>query len=95
MLADIFTKPLQGALFRKMRDAIMNIQAVSHDSSVLPSQNHRSVLKNKTKYGENVRRNTSHFRVNFVNTDEVRYFDAKHSASTGTLLNEEKENGWT
>ena len=41
MLADYFTKPLQGATFRKFRDAIMNYNLVRSD--VHPS-NHRSVL---------------------------------------------------
>ena len=41
MLADYFTKPLQGAAFRKFRDAIMNYNLVRSD--VHPSD-HRSVL---------------------------------------------------
>ena len=41
MLADYFTKPLQGAAFRKFRDAIMNYDLVRSD--VHPSD-HRSVL---------------------------------------------------
>ena len=41
MLADYFTKPLQGATFRKFRDAIMNYNVVHSD--VHPSD-HRSVL---------------------------------------------------
>ena len=41
MLADYFTKPLQGATFRKFRDAIMNCQLVR--PNVYPSD-HRSVL---------------------------------------------------
>jgi len=43
MLADFFTKPLQGALFRKLRDKIMNIAP----DSIYHSE-HRSVLE-KTK----------------------------------------------
>ena len=42
MLADYFTKPLQGATFRKFRDAIMNCHFVRPD--VHPSD-HRSVLE--------------------------------------------------
>ena len=41
MLADYFTKPLQGATFRKFRDVIMNSQFVR--PNVHPSD-HRSVL---------------------------------------------------
>jgi hypothetical protein len=31
MLADVFTKPLQGSAFRKFRDAVLNIQSLSSD----------------------------------------------------------------
>jgi hypothetical protein len=46
MLADFFTKPLQGLQFRKLRDQIMNIAP----SSAYHSNNsgHRSVLKTKS-----------------------------------------------
>lgn len=47
MLADYFTKPLQGAPFRKLRDHIMNLDP----SSVYHSNNsgHRSVLKSESR----------------------------------------------
>ena len=41
MVADFFTKPLQGALFRKFRDQIMNIDPLTTTTG----QNHRSVLE--------------------------------------------------
>ena len=41
MLGDYFTKPLQGGLFTKFRDRILNVQA---DPSTVPSEDHRSVL---------------------------------------------------
>ena len=44
MLADYFTKPLQGATFRKFRDAIMNCQFVRSDVHL---SDHRSVLDPK------------------------------------------------
>ena len=44
MLADYFTKPLQGATFRKFRDAIMNCNFARSDEH--PSD-HRSVLDHK------------------------------------------------
>ena len=44
MLADYFTKPLEGATFRKFRDAIMNCDFARSD--VHPSD-HRSVLEPK------------------------------------------------
>ena len=42
MLADYFTKPLQGVLFRKFRDEIMNNVS---DPDSKSSQDHRSVLE--------------------------------------------------
>jgi hypothetical protein len=39
MISDYFTKPLQGALFRKMRDLIMNV-----DPAAANRWDHRSVL---------------------------------------------------
>jgi hypothetical protein len=47
MWADYFTKPLQGALFYKMRDQIMNIEP----SSEFHSSAHRSVLGEAEKDG--------------------------------------------
>ena len=41
MLADYFTKPLQGATFRKFHDAIMNCHFVCSDVHL---SDHRSVL---------------------------------------------------
>ena len=42
MLRDFFTKPLQGALFTKFRNRILNIQT---DPSLAPLMDHRSVLR--------------------------------------------------
>ena len=41
MLGDYFTKPLQGGLFTKFCDCILNVQA---DPSIVPPKDHRSVL---------------------------------------------------
>ena len=58
MVADHFTKPLQGALFRQLRDAILNIAPEDGPASVLPdSQVHRSVL------GDNKVQGTQHKRT--------------------------------
>ena len=49
MVADFFTKPLQGSTFRKFRDYIMNIEPDAYNSH--NNMHHRSVLKkvnNKT-----------------------------------------------
>jgi len=52
MLADCFAKPLQGALFRVLRDAVLNIKTEDGPASFQPSsQDHRSVL-NKTVEGQ-------------------------------------------
>jgi hypothetical protein len=47
MLADFFTKPLQGTLFQKFRNQVMNI-----DPSTKLYQDHRSVLESETKTQE-------------------------------------------
>jgi hypothetical protein len=44
MLADFFTKPLQGSIFQKFRNQILNIQG----DPVSKSQDHRSVLRDHT-----------------------------------------------
>ena len=41
MIGDYFTKPLQGGIFTKLRDRILNIQP---DPSSVPPEDHRSVL---------------------------------------------------
>ena len=41
MLGDFFTKPLQGGMFTKFRDRILNIQT---DPTIVPHEDHRSVL---------------------------------------------------
>ena len=40
MVADLFTKPLHGSLFKKFRDQIMNV-----DPAISNLQDHRSVLE--------------------------------------------------
>lgn len=54
MVSDINTKPLQGALFRKFRDAILNVLPEDGSASVLNTEIHRSVLRveDKKKAGE-------------------------------------------
>jgi hypothetical protein len=44
MLADFFTKPLQGSIFRRFRNFILNIQG---DLASPTSQDHRSVLRKR------------------------------------------------
>jgi len=50
MMADILTKPLQGSLFKKFRDAILNIQQdASRPSTNGMTMMHRSVLRKEPK----------------------------------------------
>jgi hypothetical protein len=72
MIADFFTKALQGTLFRKFRDFIMNC-----DPSTNSLQDHRSVLKHEQKpKGPNVRRadvaQASRTRNGFVTANKAR-----------------------
>ena len=46
MVSDYFTKPLQGAQFRMLRDAIMGISRKDGPASIMP-QDHRSVLSDE------------------------------------------------
>ena len=46
MVADFYTKPLQGSLFRRLRDIIMNV-STNDSNDEEPHQNHRSVLEEK------------------------------------------------
>ena len=50
MVADLFTKPLQGALFRRLRDIILNID--SGPSTSTQSRDHMSVLNEFTDGGQ-------------------------------------------
>ena len=50
MVADFFTKPLQGALFRRLRDIILNID--SGPSTSTQFRDHRSVLNEFTDGGQ-------------------------------------------
>jgi hypothetical protein len=58
MLADFFTKPLQGAQFRKLRDLIMNV-----DSDDAHHANRRSVLGHESEH-------ESELSVNQANDEE-------------------------
>ena len=55
MVADYFTKPLQGPLFRKIRKAIMNIEG---GSDSMQPRNHRIVLKDEKETDEGQTRAT-------------------------------------
>ena len=46
MIGDFFTKPLQGSLFRRLRDFVMNIDRSDGPASIQTGklEDHRSVL---------------------------------------------------
>lgn len=76
MLADFFTKPLQGQQFRKLRDEIMNLDPSSPYHSA--NSAHRSVLKkqkeqdtNDTKNENDVSNRTTSFRIDSVSYKDV------------------------
>ena len=48
MIADFFTNPLQGTLFRRLRDYKMNLPSSDGPASIRPAD-HRSVLKNEPR----------------------------------------------
>jgi hypothetical protein len=56
MIADFFTKPIQGKMFKVIRDMILNLT---------PSVDHRSVLVNSTR--ENAQLKRVRFVERFVN----------------------------
>jgi len=67
MHADLLTKPLQGCVFKRFRDSIMNIQ---EDASVQPAVTmmHRSVLRNcAPTHNKNMHdRRNMHYRRNVL-----------------------------
>lgn len=60
MAGDFFTKPLQGALFKKFRDKILNVQVGPGANS---PQDHRSVLGNEPHNGTGTTKKRSYAEV--------------------------------
>ena len=56
MVADFFTKPLQGSLFRKFRDQIMGMAPMEEINNEPPPPSHRSVLECEPKLEANEKR---------------------------------------
>jgi hypothetical protein len=77
MWADYFTKPLQGALFYKMRDQIMNIEPTSE----FHSSAHRSVLRD-SKYSQG----SNNPETSDVHEDETEVRMVSFSDETGTTV---------
>ena len=84
MIADPFTKPLQGSAFRKFRNLIMN------DPHSETGADHRSVLEHETKNGVYVP-----CKVRFVHEPSTIYFDVAGSPKDGTIDKADIGNGWT
>ena len=59
MSADFFTKPFQGAVFKKFRDQVMNV-----DPTTSSLQDHRSVLENVEKESPDYSEGTEWIHVN-------------------------------
>jgi hypothetical protein len=75
MLANFFTKPLQGSIFRKLRDFILNLQG---DLNFTPHQDHhRSVLSNQfnqpnTKLSTTGSSDSGPVKLQSILKDEIR-----------------------
>jgi hypothetical protein len=75
MVADFFTKPLQGVLFRKFRDQIMNV-----DPETDWSQDHRSVLESNFEITQNKVSATTNTAISLhANDDENTWSLVKRS----------------
>jgi hypothetical protein len=51
MLADLFTKPLQGSAFRKFRDAVLNIYSLADDRATNPIASRSQECVGESMYG--------------------------------------------
>ena len=100
MIADFFTKPLQGSLFIKFRDIIMGIThystlnslplSLSDNRSVLEYDNIRTIIDstNMTSYEKNVTNNIGATKASTINTTKP-----KSILRTGKYVtNDNKEN---
>lgn len=76
MLADFFTKPLQGTPFRKFRDEIMNV-----DPAQLHAMAHRSVLEHGDQAND-----ANGVRVEVTNVTDSAIVDDTESGGTWTLV---------
>jgi Reverse transcriptase (RNA-dependent DNA polymerase)/Zinc knuckle len=92
MIADFFTKPLQGSLFRRLRDVIMNV-----DSEQSTAPNQRSVLQmNHADDGSNVIEpgwNKVARRRRRPNGDESRNLRGSKMTQAGTRKKSRASNG--
>ena len=58
MIADYYTKPLQGSLFKKMRDILMGLAPFPDEERVRSSNNVSKNIKASENYDEDVSRKT-------------------------------------
>ena len=89
MLADFFTKPLQGALFNRCRDAIMNLPmpAASDASTACTLQSHRSVLEEPvvSQYSTPSRMMSSRDKIGELQQAPTTYPDLSRSRLKSSL----------
>ena len=74
MIGDFFTKPLQGGLFIKFRDLILNTQT---DPSTVPLEDHRSVLGQDHSHATGQSQRESHATGQYEQTKAIEMPDAQ------------------
>ena len=74
MIGDFFTKPLQGGLFIKFRDLILNTQT---DPSTVPLEDHRSVLGQDHSHATGQSQRESHATGQYVQTKDMEMPDTQ------------------
>ena len=103
MIEDYFTKPLQGSLFKRFRDIIMNVPG----SKML--QDHRSVLKHEVTQGvlnnaftsvstngdSSCSTETHVGTVQFSKCNTYQYYDINESVIDGSMSVNDLQDGWT
>ena len=72
MIGDFFTKPLQGGLFIKFRDLILNRQT---DPSTVPLEDHRSVLRQDHSHATGQSQRESHATGQYEQTKAMEMPD--------------------
>ena len=74
MIADYYTKPLQGALFKKMRDIVMGLAPFPVEERVGSRKNELSIAAEKCDSTKNT--STREIKLGGTNTDYVKKPDA-------------------
>ena len=83
MIGDFFTKPLQGALFTRMRSKILNLPSSSSTAghrSVLENDKNKSGVKENTRLGTRlVKKQSCHWRRRWEPEIMKRYYGQAHN----------------